>query len=66
MIRTARPDDRKAVETAYLGVLTRRPTPREAAHFEARLAGTKGDERVRHMEDLFWVLLNSSEFALNH
>ena len=34
------PDDRKAVETAYLIVLTRRPTPEESAHFAGRLAGT--------------------------
>ncbi len=60
------PDDRKAVETAYLVVLTRRPTAREAAHFEARLAGTAGKERSRRLEDLFWALFNSTEFAWNH
>ena len=27
------PDDRQAVEIAYLAVLTRRPTPEELAHF---------------------------------
>ena len=31
------PDDHKAVEAAYLTVLTRRPTPEESAHFEAGL-----------------------------
>ena len=35
------PDNRKAVEAAYLAILTRRPTPAEAAHFEERLAGTR-------------------------
>ena len=38
------PDDRKAVETAYLAVLTRRPTPEESAHFVGRLAGTTGND----------------------
>ena len=38
------PDDRKAVEVAYLAVLTRRPTPEESAHFEARLEGTSGKD----------------------
>lgn len=58
--------DKSAVEAAYLATLTRRPTDAEAAHFEARLQGTKGDERSRRMEDLFWALINSTEFAWNH
>lgn len=60
------PDDRKAVEAAYLAVLTRRPTPEEAAHFEGRLAGTRGHERNQLLEDLYWTLLNSTEFSWNH
>jgi hypothetical protein len=60
------PDDRTAVETAYLAVLTRRPTRPEAEHFEARLAGTAGAERQGRLSDLFWTLLNSSEFSWNH
>src|SRR5581483_11050366 len=60
------PDDATAVRTAYLAVLTRVPTPEEAAHFEARLAGSTGKERSRRLEDLYWTLLNSTEFAWNH
>lgn len=60
------PTDRAAVEVAYLTVLTRRPTPEESAHFEARLAGTRGGERSRLMTDLFWTLINASEFSWNH
>jgi hypothetical protein len=60
------PDDRSAVETAYLAVFSRRPTAEESAHFEKRLAGTQGQERSRRMEDLFWALINASEFAWNH
>jgi hypothetical protein len=60
------PDDRRAVETAYLVLLTRRPTAREMAHFRGRLAGTHGEERSQRMEDLFWVLINSTEFSWNH
>lgn len=59
-------DDAAAVETAYLCVLTRRPTPAEAAHFAARLAGTTGDERRRRVADLYWTLFNSTELAHNH
>jgi Protein of unknown function (DUF1549)/Protein of unknown function (DUF1553) len=60
------PDDRKAVEVAYLATLTRRPTPEESAHFEARLAGTKGNDRSQRMTDLIWALLNSTEFSWDH
>lgn len=60
------PNDRAAVENAFLGVLTRRATLEEAAYFEARLQGTAGDERQRCMEDLYWTLLNSTEFSWNH
>ena len=47
-------------------MLTRRPGPEVAAHFEARLGGASGDERSRRMEDLFWALINSTEFACSH
>ncbi len=60
------PDDRTAVETAYLAVLTRRPTPEEAAHFEGRLAGKTGEDRHGQLEDLYWTLMNATEFAWNH
>ena len=60
------PDDATAVRTAYLVVLTRLPTPAEAQHFEGRLGGAQGNERARRLEDLFWALLNSTEFAWNH
>ena len=60
------PDDRKAVEAAYLATLTRRPTPDEATHFEARLAGTRGDDRKQRVTDLIWALLNSTEFSWDH
>jgi Protein of unknown function (DUF1549)/Protein of unknown function (DUF1553) len=65
-IASLAPDDRKAIETAYLATLTRRPTPAEKDHFARRLEGTRGDERSRRLEDLFWTLINSTEFSWNH
>ena len=59
------PDDPRAVETAYLAVLTRRPTAGEAEHFEGALADT-GTKRSQRLEDLYWALLNSTEFSWNH
>jgi hypothetical protein len=60
------PDDETAVETAYLSILTRRPTATERAHFVAKLKGTTGDPRSNAMQDLSWALINSTEFAWNH
>src|SRR5262249_23094921 len=60
------PDDRTAVEAAYLAVLTRRPTAEELTHFADRLAGTTGDERKDRLSDLYWTLINSTEFSWNH
>ncbi len=59
-------DDRTAVETAFLAVLTRRPTHEEATHFEQELAGRRGNERNQCLDDLFWILLNSTEFSWDH
>jgi hypothetical protein len=59
------PDDARAVETAYLTVLTRRPTPKEAEHFGAFLA-EQSMGRPQRLEDLFWALINSTEFSWNH
>lgn len=64
-IKVLAKDDPKAVEIAYLAVLTRRPTPEEAAHFEERLKD-KNQDRGQHIQDLYWTLINSTEFSWNH
>ena len=58
--------DTNAVETAYLVVLTRRPTETELNHFTAKLAGLSKEARRQAIDDLFWVLVNGSEFFWNH
>ena len=60
------PDDASAIETAYLSLLTRRPSDIEAEHFTKRLLNTKGDARNRVMADLYWALVNGTEFSWNH
>jgi hypothetical protein len=61
------PDDAKAVETAYLAVLTRRPTPAEAAYFATELSDQNDSrDRNQRLEDLYWTLLNATEFSWNH
>ncbi|MCA9102519.1 MAG: DUF1553 domain-containing protein [Planctomycetales bacterium] len=59
------PDDAAAIETTYLAVLTRRPTQPEREHFEQRLAETELS-RLHVLEDLYWSLVNSTEFSWNH
>lgn len=56
----------QALEIAYLAILTRRPTPPEAEHFAPRLAGKNRQERIAELEDIYWTLLNSTEFSWNH
>ena len=59
-------DNRSAIEAAYLAVLTRRPTAEEWEHFDRRLGSSRGGERQRRLEDLYWTLINSTEFSWNH
>lgn len=56
----------QAVESAFLAVFTRRPTPDELAYFEKMLAPTASTKRGEALEDLYWMLLNSAEFVWNH
>jgi len=61
------PNDSEAVETAYLSIFSRRPTAEEADHFKGLLAKTKsGGERTNAMSDLYWTLMNATEFSWNH
>jgi hypothetical protein len=63
-------DNEKAVETAYIATLTRRPSSAELAHFITRLNERFPERdpasRSQKMEDMYWVLLNSTEFSWNH
>ncbi|MCA9216709.1 MAG: DUF1553 domain-containing protein [Planctomycetales bacterium] len=62
-ISTLTRSDERAIEAAYLCVLTRQPSAAELHHFVSLLAD--GD-REKEIEDLFWVLFNSAEFSWNH
>jgi hypothetical protein len=59
-------DPQRQVEAAYLAVLTRRPTPTEWAHFVTRLHDVSPRQRGQALEDLYWTLVNSTEFSWNH
>jgi hypothetical protein len=55
------------VETLFLMTLSRKPTSEEALRFNKYVndGGTSGDPK-KALGDVFWVLINSSEFILNH
>ncbi len=57
-------ENQHAVEIVYLCALNRYPSAAEAEHFVKRFEAA--EERGEAIEDLFWVLLNSSELAWNH
>jgi len=58
--------DEKAVELAYLTLLSRYPSTTESEHFVPLLDGLKGEERGKAMQDICWALINSTEFSWNH
>jgi Protein of unknown function (DUF1549)/Protein of unknown function (DUF1553) len=60
-------DSRGRVETLYLAALGRKPTPEESARLVLYVerSGPGGDSDLA-LADVFWAILNSSEFALNH
>lgn len=58
-------NDQAALEALFLATLTRRPDPEEIAHFSQVLAG-KSYGRGHQIQDIFWALVNSTEFSWNH
>lgn len=61
-IRNHSPDEETVIRTVYRVVLTREPTNRELEHY---LPLVREDRRAA-VEDMFWVLVNSSESLVNH
>ena len=57
--------DADAIEAAYLAILTRRPTMAEKQTFLDAFREAK-NERPQVLEDLYWVLMNSTEFLYRH
>jgi hypothetical protein len=57
----------RKVESLYLVVLSRKPRPEERERFVHYVdtGGAAGDPK-KALTDVFWVLLNSPEFILNH
>ena len=60
------PNDNSAIETAYLAIFSRRPEESEKKYFIEQLADKKSSQRSKAMADLYWTLVNSTEFSWNH
>lgn len=60
-------DTKARVQTLYLAALAREPDAHELTHMVRYVesGGTKNDPKTA-IGDVFWALLNSSEFILNH
>lgn len=60
--------DEQRLETLFLAAYTRPPTAGERQKYLSLLdrAGTKPADRAQALADVFWVLLNSPEFGINH
>ena len=60
-------DTAERVETLYLAALGRPPQPEEAARLVRYVEDGGADRTSRQaLADVFWALLNSGEFILNH
>jgi Protein of unknown function (DUF1549)/Protein of unknown function (DUF1553) len=60
-------DTKQRVETLFLATLSRKPTPDESARFVKYVeSGGAKKDKDKALGDVFWALLNSGEFALNH
>jgi hypothetical protein len=59
-------DTSPRIETLYLATLSRPPRADELQRMRSHLEARAGDDPRQSLGDVFWALLNSSEFLLNH
>jgi hypothetical protein len=59
-------DDATAIDNAFLATLNRFPTSEEREHFLMQIGGKRTEARSRELGNVYWALLNSSEFQWNH
>jgi len=54
------------VEMLYLSALSRKPTAKETDRVLKYIDDAGTDRLAERLGDVFWALLNSAEFRLNH
>ena len=65
-ILAANTPNERIVEDAFLSTLSRLPTTDEKQQLVNALDNAASKERRLVLEDLYWSLLSSKEFLLNH
>jgi hypothetical protein len=56
----------RRIEALYLTTLSRKPTADEGARLSRYVGEGERSREAERLSDVFWVLLNSSEFRTNH
>jgi hypothetical protein len=65
--KDVRLDTAGGVEALFLATMSRRPTAEESAKFVRYVdSGGPAKDPKRALADVFWALLNCSEFIVNH
>jgi hypothetical protein len=63
-------DTAERIETLFLATLSRQPTSKELTRLVSYVEGSAATSGPRQYDkavaDVFWALLNSGEFMLNH
>lgn len=54
------------IEVLYLTALGRKPTSEELNAFDKTFQNGKDRDPIHGLQDVFWALLNSNEFIINH
>lgn len=58
--------DTEAVDAIFLAVMNRMPSPEESRTFTEYICEKYGNARAQAVSDIYWALLNSTEFSWNH
>ena len=54
------------IEILYLTALARKPTSAELTAFDKTFQNSNDRDPIHGLQDVFWALLNSNEFIINH
>jgi hypothetical protein len=59
-------DNDKTITLIFLSVLGRYPSSNEREQLSAHICGKNGSARLQAVGDIYWAMMNSTEFAWNH
>ena len=65
-LATQRTSTARKIESLYLVALSRKPRPEESERFVKFVDASGAADTGKALGDVFWVMLNSPEFLLNH